>query len=379
MASIKECIDQISIFPHSEDYYQILQESKQFDLMNLYLEGFEFVLENSELYNEFSDKMIDGLSSDYITEGVWHNFLDSFKKAIVNILKWIYRILETTMISLKALFNFNITIEQMVKVYSDISKNKTLVSDNTKPAGNTANKLIDSISEFKNKDPLFYQRMITNDFDGNQTSFEIINFKDTNEIYSTIKYLIRNIDLSEEYQTFLKNIFVLSMTRKYEVPAFLSVFHNNQEALLKFIDVMKKTFSKDKVTNPYFNAIDIKQMNKELEECKKNNKTYLLPINKIEELQKSFNEIKNGIADIIQLINKHVMDDSKFTDNPEKREEFKEILWACRDTMMLLQDQTPKAIKMLAYYRDSINRCRNFLIKIHPIMKEIYDQSTPNE
>lgn len=383
MNNISEYIKEAELFSFSLENFNIEKDCHELNLISLYIESSEYIEKNKEYSSIFTEAYIDDYRRDAMRETFWKKFIISFTK-ILNIILKPFRAIYAF---LKSYFtkeeNEDKKIEPLWNTYQKIFNHKIPVVEGMKlPDEEVAKPLLEALNDFKSKHPKLWRDVVDKNLYGiNHHRGLILDKNDKyHDVYLGIRRIIKYSYLGDEEEKFLENLFTSIKVRKYEVPTFFATIFNNKESLMNLGIALKKTFSKKKVVNPILTAKDLKLTNALLQKEHDSKDTYLLHIDKAQELLDTFKGIVRGIEEAIQVMNSFLSNEENLKENTDKqREGFMELLNEVKNTLKILQSHTPHAIKKLVTHKDNINAMRNFWKRIIPLVKAVEDNVMKNK
>ena len=380
MATILETCNQLDAFKYSLDHLEMVKESNELHLMDIYLSSYEFMHERGDALDvgiEFIN------SSEYLYEKTEISFWARLWDSIIRLIKKLIIPFKLIINAIKRLFSPEVedTQEQILNRYHDMKP-----EDKSGYTGIAAKVPSDKYLEpirvliraFKNKYPRLYKKILAGKYN-NARFTEIYGKVKHKEGYKNLDYIFKHAFIGNEEETFVKNAYMASLIKQYEVPHLFAQFWKYRKYVESFIGKLKTILKKKRVVNFTYTEDDLYFFKQNMELFTDSDKTFLLNIKNVNELQVYIEAVLKDLEEIIKLSKDFVKEDNGRDISEDGRKKMLLFNDIFKDVLVKMNERIGPAIKTLGQSAFDILTTRELMLKLHPHFAKIVEELKSSE
>ena len=223
---LKEC----ESFPYSLEYYEIIKEGKEIDLLGLYLENYEYI----SICKEYEKEIHESVNFTEATEEVINEKQDSLIKKILNGIVKIFKLLIKPFTAIATLVRelINRIKNKTVKSKEEIEKIEFVLPEVVEQDPKTTEKVAKIIVEFMKDNRELYENI--------RAEKEDMVFKDSNtDVDATNKKVLASVNLQDKSQkAFMNKLVNFAFGHYYLIPSFFFKLQATADDIKKYYEAI---------------------------------------------------------------------------------------------------------------------------------------------
>lgn len=248
--TLGDFIKEASVFQYTKEYYELVKESAELELMGTYIDSFDFMTENAEMdivvHESVSNLFMEADNKGAIDSVKINAVKQSFMKRIIAGIKKILKVIARPFRAIASMLGAVIKKLQKTDSNEDITEKLMKLDGATE---DDAKSLATLIGVFKNEDPELYAKIMEKKFSAKKAP-------NTGDYFKAFKKV-----MGAENTIFYKNLILFRFSSSLEVPAGLLVIDEKSK---KIADVFFNQIKEGKVTEVTGAAAYINSLTKEL-------------------------------------------------------------------------------------------------------------------